>query len=145
MSGPTIRSRFRPQRARRRAVEAPQAAQKAPESRQQAAPSRAARMLALAHHIERLVEAGELSGYAEAARALGLTRARLTQVMKLLLLAPEVQERVVQGRPELTERELRKVGGEPTWYSQELKLAQSRGSFRPDPMGISLDRSAPVA
>ena len=46
-------------------------------------PSRAARMLALAHHVERLIEAGELTGYADAARGLGLTRARLTQVMNL--------------------------------------------------------------
>ena len=80
--------------------------------------TRAARMLALAHHIERLVEAGELEGYAEAARALGLTRARLTQVMSLLLLAPDVQERILAGELRGTERRLRGVVREPHWTEQ---------------------------
>ena len=81
-------------------------------------PSRAARMLALAHHIERLIDGGELSGYAEAAQALGLTRARLTQVMKLMLLAPEIQERIFIGDPRGTERRLRRVVARPDWNEQ---------------------------
>ena len=43
-------------------------------------------MLALAHYVERLIEAGELSGYAEAAQVFGVTRAPLTQVVNLPLL-----------------------------------------------------------
>ena len=74
--------------------------------------------LALAHHVERLVEAGELAGYAEAARALGLTRARLTQVMNLLLLAPEIQEAILLGDMRATERSLRRVVREPVWAQQ---------------------------
>jgi hypothetical protein len=81
-------------------------------------PSPAARMLALAHHVEHLVEDGELDSYADAARALGLTRARLTQIMKLLLLAPEVQERVMTGELRATERALRGVVGESNWQKQ---------------------------
>ena len=81
-------------------------------------PSRVARMLALAHHIERLVETGELTGYAEAARVLGLTRARLTQVMKLLLLAPEIQEEILVTDPQVTERRLRRVVARPDWNEQ---------------------------
>lgn len=72
-------------------------------------------MLALAHYVERLVEAGEIESYAEAARVLGLTRARLTQVMGLVLLAPEVQERVLMGELRTTERELRGVVNEVEW------------------------------
>lgn len=87
-------------------------------------PSPAARTLALAHHVERLVEAGEIDSYAEAARALGLTRARLTQVMNLLLLAPEVQERVLTGELRATERALRGVVGEAEWGRQETRLQQ---------------------
>ena len=87
-----------------------------------AAPSRAARMLALAHHVERLVEAGELTGYAEAARVLGLTRARMTQVMKLLLLAPRIQERMLDPRAShdvpVAERALRRVLANPAWEEQ---------------------------
>ena len=81
-------------------------------------PRRVTRMLALAHHIERLVETGELTGYAEAAQTLGLTRARLTQITKLLQLAPEVQEQILLGTLTWTERRLRQVVREATWRQQ---------------------------
>jgi hypothetical protein len=58
-------------------------------------PSRGARALALAHWIERRTESGDLADYAAAARALGLSRSRLTQVMNMLLLPVEVQERLL--------------------------------------------------
>ena len=80
--------------------------------------SRAALMLALAHHVERLIEAGDIASYAGAARALGLTRARLTQVTNLLLLAPEIQERVLKGELRATERALRSVVREAEWNTQ---------------------------
>ena len=54
-------------------------------------------MLALAHYIERQIDDGAIPDYAAAALALGVTRARLTQVMNLLLLPPEVQEHVLVG------------------------------------------------
>ena len=54
-------------------------------------------MLALAHHLSDSSRGSELTGYAEAARVLGLTRARLTQVMGLLLLVPKVQELILRG------------------------------------------------
>ncbi len=50
-----------------------------------------ARRVALAHHIENLIERGELRDYAEAAERLGLTRARVTQICDLALLAPDIQ------------------------------------------------------
>ena len=74
--------------------------------------SRAARQLALAHHIERVIEAGTLTDYAAAARALGITRARLTQIMNLLLLAPDVQHRILVGEIDASERALRAASGE---------------------------------
>ncbi len=80
--------------------------------------SRAARMLALAHYVERLIEAGELMGYADAARALGLTRARLTQLINLLHLAPEIQSQLLTGASHATERSLRAVVQESSWVAQ---------------------------
>ena len=65
--------------------------------------------LALAHHVDRLVEAGDLPDYAAAARALGVTRARLSQLQALLLLAPEIQERVLVGELGESERGLRRM------------------------------------
>ena len=75
-------------------------------------------MLALAHHVERLVDAEDLESYAAAARALSLTRARMTQVANLLLLAPEVQEQVLMGRVRASERTLRHVLREADWKEQ---------------------------
>ena len=51
-------------------------------------PARVARRLALAHRIAADIEAGRYKDYADVARRHGLTRARLTQLMNLLLLAP---------------------------------------------------------
>ncbi|MCC6406438.1 MAG: hypothetical protein IT453_04690 [Planctomycetes bacterium] len=58
-------------------------------------PSREARALALAHWIERRTDSGDLADYATAARALGLSRSRLTQVMNMLLLPVETQEKLL--------------------------------------------------
>ena len=51
---------------------------------------RVARHLALAHEIERCVRAGELDDLAHAARVFGLTKARVTQIVSLTLLAPSI-------------------------------------------------------
>ena len=80
-------------------------------------PSRAARMLALAYFVERDIEAGKIPDCATAARTLGVTRARMSQVMRLLLLAPELQRSVLEGRIR-TERSLRAVVAEPNWEIQ---------------------------
>lgn len=53
-------------------------------------PARVAVTLALAHTIQRAIDSGEIRDQAEAARRLGLTRARLTQILDLTLLAPDV-------------------------------------------------------
>ncbi len=70
-------------------------------------------------NVERLVEAGELESYSVAADTLGLTRARLTQVMGLLLLAPEIQERILTGDLRASERALRRAVGESAWEQQK--------------------------
>jgi len=72
-------------------------------------PCRAARMLALAHLIDRKVEAGEIKSYAEVARALGVSRARMTQIVNLLNLPADVQEDILLGRNRRSERQLRAV------------------------------------
>ncbi|MEZ4495170.1 MAG: hypothetical protein R3C29_17880 [Dehalococcoidia bacterium] len=56
------------------------------------APSALAMRIALAHHVERKVEDGTLASYADAAARLGITRARMTQVMDLLLLTAARRE-----------------------------------------------------
>ena len=93
-------------------------------SPKQTGASRAARMLALASYIERQINAGAIPDYASAACALGVTRARLTQVMNLLLLSPELKTRIVVGKLVLTERALRRVVKEPNWKKQQAIVLQ---------------------
>ncbi len=89
-------------------------------------PSKAAQTLALAHHLERLVEAGEARCVAAISRELGLTRARLSQVMQLLRLAPELQEQILTGKIHCSERRLRPVVKVAAWNRQLAIATQSQ-------------------
>ncbi len=114
MSGATVRCKIpiKPQKAA--AVEPVM-----PATPWEQKPSQLARRLALAHYIQRLIEAGQLKDYAAAARMIGLTRARLTQLTNLVLLTPELQERVLLGEVAVTERALRRVAGQADWNAQQ--------------------------
>ena len=77
-------------------------------------PARVARMLALAHRLQAAIDRGEYRDRAELARQVGFTRARITQILNLLLLAPDIQEFVlgleaVDGKEPMSERALREV------------------------------------
>ena len=85
--------------------------------------SRIARMLALAFHIDRLIESGEIENYAAAARLLGVSRARLTQIMGLLGLAPVIQEAILTGELAISERRVRTVSSETSWEDQGKRIA----------------------
>ncbi|MCP3937969.1 MAG: hypothetical protein GY708_21685 [Actinomycetia bacterium] len=99
-----------------------------PAPRRDSAPSgrvpRVARMLAMAHKVDAKIRAGELRDLADAARAMELTRARVTQITNLLLLAPEIQMEILelplveQGRDPISERQLRPIVAEPDWQRQ---------------------------
>lgn len=83
-------------------------------------PSNVAALLALAHHVQRLIDAGRIADRAEVARRLHWTRARVSQVMDLLLLAPDIQEEVLflEGGTRVTERALRAVVRLEEWGEQ---------------------------
>lgn len=88
-------------------------------------PARVAVMLALAHKIEDAIAQGQAHDQAEVARRLGLTRARLTQLLYLLRLSPDLQERVlfleaIDGVEPLTERALRGLTRERRWAAQRV-------------------------
>jgi hypothetical protein len=93
--------------------------------------SRAAWMLALAHHVERLVEDGSVKSYADAARQLGITRGRMTQVLNLLTLPPRVQEGLLLGDLHLSERRMRALVMNPQWTT--TVTVQERQEARPIP------------
>ena len=86
-----------------------------------------ARCLALARYVERCVNAGVIENYDEAARKLGITRARMSQVMLLLGLAPTIVEQVILKRLRISERRLRPVASRLPWKEQESLLDESNG------------------
>ena len=63
-------------------------------------------MLALAYHVERLVEKG-ITSYATVASEMGLGRARMSQIMNLLNLPVPLQEAILLGECRDSERRLR--------------------------------------
>lgn len=80
---------------------------------------RIARLMALAIYFDRLIREGKVKDYAEIARLGGVTRARVTQVMNLLNLASELQERLLSGAPSFgSERALRRLTQTNDWSMQ---------------------------
>ena len=59
--------------------------------------SREARLLALAYRWQRLIDEGQIENQAEIARSMGLTRARVSQIMNLRCLTPVLQEHFLIG------------------------------------------------
>jgi hypothetical protein len=90
-------------------------------------PAKVAKMLALAHHLQHAIERGIAHDRADVARRLGLTRARVTQLLDLLLLAPDIQEQVLSlttaGDEPLTEKVARSLVASPSWAAQRAAAA----------------------
>jgi hypothetical protein len=61
---------------------------------------RVSRLMALAVRFDQLVRAGEVKDYTELASIGRVTRARMSQIMSLLCLAPDVQEEILFLPPE---------------------------------------------
>jgi len=85
---------------------------------------RVARLMALAIRMRDLIDSGEVRDYAELARLGHVTRARVTQVMNLLNLAPDIQEEILflppieSGRDPIRELQLRPITLVPDWRKQ---------------------------
>ena len=85
-----------------------------------------------------LLASGEVESRAEFATREGITRARLTQIMKRLGLAPDIQEAILAlpaGTPErlVTERKLQKIvdlsaGEKEAAYREMVGAAEEAGS-----------------
>ncbi len=93
---------------------------------------RIAKLMALALRFEQLIQSGQVRDYAELARRGRVTRARITQIMNLLLLAPDIQEtllflpRLDQGRDPLPLRRLLPIALVADWRSQRALWEQLR-------------------
>lgn len=94
---------------------------------------RVARLMALAIKLEGLVRAGVVKDYAALARLGRVTRARVTQVMNLTLLAPDIQEAllflpmVTAGREPLALADLQPVARHAEWREQRRAWRELAG------------------
>jgi len=85
---------------------------------------RVSRLMALAIKFDGIVRRGEVRDYADLARLGYVTRARITQIMNLLNLAPDIQEeilflpRTVKGRDPIRERDVRPIAAVLHWNRQ---------------------------
>ncbi len=91
---------------------------------------RAARLMALAIRLENLVNTGEVADYSTLADVGHVSRARITQIVNLTLLAPDIQEAILflpligHGPEQITERDLRPLAAEPDWGRQREMWAR---------------------
>ena len=85
---------------------------------------RVTKLTALALHIQDLIDRGVVRDFAEVARLGRVTRARVTQVMHLADLAPDIIEDLLFlplsrcGRDAITERQLRPIVAEADFTTQ---------------------------
>src|SRR3981081_3213753 len=85
---------------------------------------RVARLMALAIKLDSLVRQRVALDYAALARLGHVSRARITQIMNLLLLAPDIQEQLLflpetrHGRDPIHLRQLQPIALLPDWNAQ---------------------------
>ena len=85
---------------------------------------RLSRLMALAIHFDQLIREGKVADYAELARLGNVTRARVTQIMNLLNLAPQIQEEILclpetrGGRDPINEHAVRRIPPILDWSVQ---------------------------
>ena len=126
--GLTIESSFTPTRRRSRT---PATSVIVPEAEPGRVP-RVARLLALALRFEQLVQRREVRDYAHLALLGQVSRARITQIMNLLLLTPDIQEEILflpaihRGHDCLRLAHLQPIAQIPLWSKQRVLWARQR-------------------
>jgi hypothetical protein len=89
--------------------------------------------MALAIRFERMLDEGIVANQSELARLAHITQPRMTQIMNLLHLAPDVQEEILflspvtEGRDPITERDLRPITAEADWDQQRAAWVAMTG------------------
>ncbi len=105
---------------RKRAIPDPAPVQERPTGRV----PRVSKLMALAISFDRLLRDGVVSNQSELARLARVTQPRMTQILNLLHLAPDIQEEILflppvaSGRDPVTERDLRSIVSAVHWTSQ---------------------------
>ena len=93
---------------------------------------RVSKLMALAIRFDGLIRAGTVTDQSELARLAKVTQPRMTQIMNLLHLAPDIQEQILylpvvaSGRDPIHEKMLRPVAAEICWKKQRVLWSQLR-------------------
>jgi len=88
---------------------------------------RVSKLMALAIRFEQLIQSGEVANRSELARLGHVTQPRVTQIMNLLNLAPDIQEKmlflplITDGRDPVTERDVRPIVAVEGWDLQRSR------------------------
>ncbi len=91
---------------------------------------RIARLMALAIRCEQLLRSGAVPDASALARLAHVCQPRMTQILNLTLLAPDIQERLLfldpveEGKPEVSEKGLRKLCAEMAWGRQRMLVGK---------------------
>ena len=97
---------------------------------------RITRLMALAIKFEQMIRDGIVRDYADLARLGLVTPARLTQIMNLTNLAPDLQQeilfldRVTEGKDPIAERSIRSVVRHAEWDRQRESWRRLRNAAR---------------
>ena len=85
---------------------------------------RIARLMALAIRLDHLLSSGQVVNQAQLAHLGSVSQARITQIMNLALLAPDIQETLLFlscepfERSPIYLRDLQRIAGTPDWREQ---------------------------
>lgn len=104
---------------------------------------RISRLMALAIHCHELIRTGQITNQSELAEYAQITPARMTQILTLLNLAPDIQEqllflpRTTGGHGVIQEKDVRQIAMELDWGRQQdlwqsrcIEIATSSGHTR---------------
>lgn len=97
---------------------------------------RISRLMALAIRFDRLIREGKVRDQSELARLAHVTQPRMTQIMNLNLLAPDVQEALLflnaccPRRLILSERDVRSIVAAADWHEQRMAVRAARKGVR---------------
>ena len=87
---------------------------------------RVSKLMALAIRFDQMLAHGQVASMSELARLTHVTQPRMTQIMNLLHLAPNIQEELLNlppidaGEDPLTERDLRPIVSLRSWQAQRV-------------------------
>ena len=91
---------------------------------------RVSKLMALALHLDGLMQSGAVSSYAELGRLGHVSRARICQIMNLTCLAPDLQEallflpRTQRGRDRIILADLQPIAALLDWRQQRRRWAE---------------------